>query len=90
MKTWEEVVDDRRWRYIDILRKAEELTLAQSAINELHMVLESCVPVVRCRDCEWWRCNPNTEEYGVCKKVSYDDFEVVMNGDDFCSYGLRR
>lgn len=48
------------------------------------------VPVVRCGECEYWKCNPNTEEYGVCKKVSYDDFEVVMDSDDFCSYGVRR
>lgn len=48
------------------------------------------VEVVRCGRCEWWKCNPNTEEYGVCKKVSYDDFEVVMDSDDFCSYGKVR
>lgn len=47
------------------------------------------VEVVRCRECEYWKCNPNTTEYGVCKKVSYDDFEVVMDSDDFCSYGER-
>jgi len=48
------------------------------------------VEVVRCGRCEWWKCNPNTTEYGVCKKVSYDDFEVVMESDDFCSYGERK
>ena len=47
------------------------------------------VEVVRCGQCEWWKCNPNSEEYGICKKVSYDDFEVVMDSDDFCSYGER-
>lgn len=45
--------------------------------------------VVRCRECEYWKCNPNTKNYGVCGKVSYDDFEVVMERDDFCSYGIR-
>ena len=48
------------------------------------------VEVVRCQECEYWKCNPNTKNYGVCKKVSYDDFEVVMEKDDFCSYGERR
>ena len=48
------------------------------------------IEVVRCGECEYWKCNPNTGEYGVCKKVSYDDFEVVMDCDDFCSYGIRR
>lgn len=46
--------------------------------------------VVRCEKCEYWKCNPNTSEYGVCKKASYDDFEVIMCSDDFCSYGKRR
>ena len=48
------------------------------------------VKVVRCGHCQWWKCNPNTTEYGVCKKASYDDFEVIMDSDDFCSYGKRR
>lgn len=48
------------------------------------------VPVVRCGECEYWKCNPNTKNYGVCRKVSYDDFEFVMERDDFCSYGKRR
>lgn len=46
------------------------------------------VKVVRCRKCEYWKCNPNTENYGTCEKASYDDFEVIMEGDDFCSYGI--
>lgn len=50
----------------------------------------NAVKVVRCGKCEYWKCNPNTKNYGVCKKVSYDDFEVVMERDDFCSYGKRR
>lgn len=48
------------------------------------------VKVVRCRECEYWKCNPNTENYGTCEKASYDDFEVIMEGDDFCSYGIRK
>lgn len=48
------------------------------------------IEVVRCRECEYWKCNPNTKNYGVCRKVSYDDFEVVMEKDDFCSYGERK
>ena len=60
----------------------------QRMINDAPSI--DAVPVVRCGECEYWKCNPNTEEYGVCKKVSYDDFEVVMDSDDFCSYGKRR
>ena len=62
----------------------------QDALTWAMKVLEDAVPVVRCRECEYWECNPNTKNYGGCKKVSYDDFEVVMERDDFCSYGVRR
>lgn len=55
-----------------------------------HAPTIDAVEVVRCRECEYWKCNPNTKNYGVCRKVSYDDFEVVMEKDDFCSYGERR
>lgn len=43
--------------------------------------------LTRCGECKHWDCNPNTESYGVCKKASYDDFEVIMERFDFCSYG---
>ena len=48
------------------------------------------VEVVRCGACKHWECNPNTDKYGVCKKASYDDFEVIMDSDDFCSYGDKK
>ena len=48
------------------------------------------VEVVRCKDCKHWKCNQNTEEWGKCKWISDEQFDVVMNADDFCSYGERR
>lgn len=59
--------------------------IGKEQIEELEQ--EPC-KVVRCRECEYWKCNPNTKNYGVCGKVSYDDFEVIMERDDFCSYGI--
>ena len=85
MKTWEEVVGDRRRRYIDTLRKAEELTLAQSAIDELRMVLESCVPVVRCRDCKNYGGGDVEHEYDRCRH-----HWSAVEEDDYCSFGERR
>lgn len=85
MKTWEEVVDDRRWRYIDMLRKAEELTLAQSAIDELHMVLENCVPVVRCKDCIMTR--GKDEHIGRWWCIVHQGY---MTDNYYCADGKRR
>lgn len=41
------------------------------------------VPVVRCKDCKWWK----TTEHEKC--VAYDAFWVT-DPDDFCSWGERR
>lgn len=72
--------DDGRF-YVDYQRVLDIINNEPSA---------DVVEVVRCRDCEHWECNPGTDRYGSCKKVAYDDFEVVMEGDDFCSYGKRK
>lgn len=71
------------------IRSTREVICREKVYENWQKGYELVCEVVRCGCCEWWKCNPNTEEYGVCKKVSYDDFEVVMNSDDFCSYGER-
>lgn len=48
------------------------------------------VKIIRCKNCKHWICNPNTDAYGVCGKASYDDFEIIMENDDYCSYGEKR
>ena len=48
------------------------------------------VEVARCGECKYWICNPNTEEWGKCKWISDEQFDVVMNADDFCSYGEHK
>lgn len=44
------------------------------------------VKVVRCKDCKFWK-----KRYGLCEKLSntYVPF-VLMDGDDFCSCGVKR
>lgn len=59
--------------------------LAEAIIEDAPSV--DAVEVVRCKECKHWICNPNTEEWGKCKWISDEQFDVVMNADDFCSYG---
>lgn len=72
------------------------LDLKEQHINvEIRLALDMAIEalmikIVRCRECKYWKSNPNTKEYGVCNKASYDDFEVIMDRDDFCSYGKNR
>ena len=75
--------------YVPYQRLGED---RQSYMDRILKELPSAdvVEVVRCRDCEHWECNPGTDRYGSCQKVAYDDFEVIMEGDDFCSYGERK
>lgn len=52
------------------------------------------VPVVRCRDCEYYKNHPN----GLCylhtepkaNRQGYSGEAVCVEPDDFCSYGLRK
>lgn len=46
------------------------------------------VPVVRCKDCRWWKTNYtwNGKEVKVCVVEPY---EPVRKGDDYCSRGER-
>ncbi len=47
------------------------------------------VPVVRCKDCRWWKTNYywNGQECKVCVKEAYTP---IRTQDDFCSHGERR
>lgn len=47
------------------------------------------VPVVRCKDCEYWECGPDTKGE-IYKKYLCDAFECGTTAYDFCSYGERR
>ena len=52
------------------------------------------IPVVRCKDCKYYRNHPN----GLCylhtepkeNERGYSGEEVCVEPDDFCSYGERR
>lgn len=47
------------------------------------------VPVVRCKDCRWYKTNYmwNGTEVKICAKEAY---EPRRNADDFCSNGERK
>ena len=63
------------------------------------MPLSTCptvdaVPVVRCKDCHWWRHINKRNGCGICQHevFSVDDCTIdpVTEPTDFCSYGERR
>ena len=47
------------------------------------------VPVVRCKDCKWWKTNYswNGNEHKVCVREAY---EPLRKAEDFCSRGERK
>lgn len=47
------------------------------------------VPVVRCKDCRWWKTNYrwNGKEVRVCV---IEPYEPCRKPDDYCSRGERR
>ena len=86
LMVWEE---GHFWDEECLKRRGEPCWVAPSDVIE-QLSSADAVQVVRCGKCKHWKCNPNTNEYGVCNKVSCDEFEVVMHSDDFCSYGIRK
>ncbi|MBE6928047.1 MAG: hypothetical protein E7467_06120 [Ruminococcaceae bacterium] len=46
------------------------------------------VPVVRCKDCQWYAPNNDGSWCGCAIDTSHPDNEPKL--DDFCSYGERR
>lgn len=47
------------------------------------------VPVIRCKDCKWYKTNYswNGKEYRICV---IDAYEPVRQADDFCSRAERK
>lgn len=88
MKTWEEIVRDRQKRYLAILKGVNDVHLGVSACDELRMILESCVPVVRCRDCK--------HRGEICpmryiETVGEDErIHDYSTDNGYCSWGERR
>lgn len=46
---------------------------------------------VRCKDCKYWKNEPNCFNETVCeKRTKYGNSTLLMTADDFCSRGERK
>lgn len=91
----------------DAVKVAERYGLANGSVLGRHTGLADCiaseisdlpaadvVPVVRCRDCEYYKNHPN----GLCylhtepkeNERGYSGEAVCVEPDDFCSYGVQK
>ena len=54
-----------------------------------HAPTVDAVPVIRCRDCKWYKTNYSWDgkEYRICAIEAY---EPVRKADDFCSRAERK
>ena len=48
------------------------------------------VPVVRCKDCRYWRHEVDTHTHWVCTMYSFNERLTHTTPDFFCAGGLRR
>lgn len=67
---------------VDAEKVFEQMGLVQKALDMAHADL---VPVVRCKDCKYYRTHGQTR--GMCY---YGTGMRFMFNDGFCSYGERR
>lgn len=49
--------------------------------------LKDVVPVVRCRDCQYWRQEVSPTEHWVCMQHSYDKRKMHVPPDFYCADG---
>ena len=68
--------------YGDAWRDAQEEIDAQPTVD--------AVPVIRCKDCQYWMKNPINEssEWGLCFK--HKDVALATDETDWCSWAERR
>ena len=67
---------------IDYLQKSGWLPEHDKALTE------NAVPVVRCKDCKYWKHLHDVEGLMFCQYVIGAEF--VRNEDDYCSRGERK
>ncbi len=48
------------------------------------------VPVVRCKDCRYWRQEVGPTVHWVCAQHSFDERYMYTMPDFFCAFGERR
>ena len=72
--------------------KTEEMFERHFPPHTEYDVLCEYAPVVRCKDCKCAYINSFSAASGVavCKKWSNEAETVIVQHDDFCSYGERR
>ena len=70
---------NKRERLIEIIKNAPRNTRAFNDQYADYLLKNDVEPVVRCRDCEYWKNND-------CRK---DIALVSPNENDYCSYGKR-
>lgn len=94
--------DDAEEKYMEDRSKTDNViarAMLSDARRRIQMLIAyapsvDAIPVVRCKDCKYYRNHPN----GLCylhtepkeNERGYSGEAVCVEPDDFCSYGERR
>lgn len=74
---------------VELINEQNSVVEVEKPINKVLVYGVEYVPVVRCRDCEWYKTNYtwNGKERKVC---GIEPFEPIREEEDYCSYGERK
>lgn len=80
---------------IDYVRMAEHnQDVAEEALRQQAENVKDWEPVVRCKNCRWWKNINAANGCGLCKHSVFtledDTIDPLTEPNDFCSYGERR
>lgn len=91
------MANEMRDRLVELIKQAKQKTKNANCDMERnmhfadHFIENDVVPVVRCKDCKHGDFYCNSILCGNAHAPWYnDEFDALMELDDYCSYGERR
>lgn len=87
-KKWQDVLDEKADEKDSVAYVTFELFIERLAYEPTI----DAVPVVRCKDCKWYKHGKHFTDINFCQRLPYYAEKGGLNtaDDDFCSYGERR
>ena len=62
--------------------------LLKRTLEDFEPAVVDAVPVVRCRDCRYWRQEVGPTEHWICTKHSFDGRRMHTTPDFYCKDGM--
>ena len=86
------MANEMRDRLVELLKEASYYLDEQDVVcNRVadHLIASNVVPVVRCKDCKYYKAQKQSVNWKNKKKYCCRIVALKVNENDYCSYGER-